>query len=751
MSMLSGALSEDWEVKVEGTYGEFITPAGEVSYLLTKAKLGIDATKESSLTKYLAPVREVLSVEKMDFNQLLQRDLDDYRVATGLLDYVLSPQVGGPAFYTPILAALLPFEGVKPVDYYPRREGGKGFKDTDNIAWRQEKYGNAFRVLKFATDESGESLQPIKLGRLEFNTALNKLVVIDGQHRAMALLAIRRTIANEWDNSRGARYKSFYEKRVRELLPGQNSKILDSIEFPVCICWFPEMTSDSNPLRSPHTASRKLFVDVNKNARTPSKSRLILLSDSELIPILVRAFLNRVRAQDSSIPLHVIEYDYPKSKGESYPVRPLALLNIVILENSLDMALRGGKYIKDTSLKVRGRPNQKDSDAYLRKELEVKDWLPQEIEEEGLEGIFNFETSNLGNENLPHSKIQDIEEVFMGSWGEVFLKLLSDFYPFKCHIEAVKSLESTWTAAATSQAELAKDAMFRGLGIYWTLKEEFTKWEEENKRRKDFNQPPEAITETCKAWMIVLQKEDEFSMERAKKYFSRKSISESSSKDKGLIRSSQNIFSTLRTQAFITGSILALASLKNALDYSLEKFNKRSEFWIESWNAYLLKSRKNLHLFDRSRDDSFLKFSKLDSPYSIYFRYLIFEIMHSAGEDILNEQEILEVKNLLSKTRRIYLEELTNQQLKALRKTSPELSKQEALNRAQSEAEELLSTLCKNWFSVSKSDFQEWKEYADQNFQEDSANLTEDEEIEDGQSSDGEDDSILDEFLDFED
>ena len=710
MSTLSGLLSEDWEVKVEGTYGEFNTPAGQIAYLLTKAKLGLDTTKESRLTKYLAPVREVLSVDKMDFNQLLQRDLDDYRVATSLLDYLLKEQHGGPAFYTPILAALLPFEGVKPVDYYPSIVEGKGFKDTDGICWQQEKYGRAFRILKFATDETGEQLQPIKLGRLEFNEALNKLVVIDGQHRAMALLAIRRTIANEWDNSKGAKYKSFYEKRVNELLPGSDLGILNSIEFPVCICWFPGMTIDSHPQRNPHAAARKLFVDVNKNARTPSKSRLILLSDNELIPILIRSLLNKIRLQDSPLPLHVIEYDYPKSKGESYPVRPLALVNIVIIENSLDMALRGAKYVKEVTLKVRGRSSQKDSDAYLRDELEIKNWLPQEIEEEELEGKYNFDTLNMGNENFPRSKVEDISNVFLESWGQTFLDILANFYPFRCHVDAVNSLEANWNAAATSQADLAKDAMFKGLGIYWTLKEEYTKWTEENTYRRELGQNLLEKTETCKAWEIVLQKEAEFSRDRAKRLFARK-LDLDPTKDLEWIEASENTFSTLKTQAFVTGSVLALASLKYELKYSLEEFKGRSKEWIELWNEYLSKNQKRLNIFNRRYPNAFLKFSKLDSPYSVYFRYLIFEMMYAAGKEKLeNSTEMEVIRELLYKTRSLYLDELATQQVKALRKTNPELTKKEVDVRAISASKILLGSLCKEWFAVTKSEFSDWLE-----------------------------------------
>jgi len=99
----------------EGTWGEFVTTAGRVGYLLTKARLGTPGIdNERRLTSHLRPVREVLDPNQMDFNQLLQRDLDDHRVATDLVPYVLRPKPTGPAFFPPIVAVLLPFSGKTP-------------------------------------------------------------------------------------------------------------------------------------------------------------------------------------------------------------------------------------------------------------------------------------------------------------------------------------------------------------------------------------------------------------------------------------------------------------------------------------------------------------------------------------------------------------------------------------------------------------------------------------------------------------
>src|SRR3954452_22911695 len=96
--------------RVEGTWGEFETPGGQLAYLMTNARLGLaGGDDERRLTERLRPVREVLDLREMAFSQLLQRDLDDHRGATELIPYLLRQSQSGPAFFPPILAVLLPF------------------------------------------------------------------------------------------------------------------------------------------------------------------------------------------------------------------------------------------------------------------------------------------------------------------------------------------------------------------------------------------------------------------------------------------------------------------------------------------------------------------------------------------------------------------------------------------------------------------------------------------------------------------
>jgi hypothetical protein len=71
---------------IYGTYGIFESAGGKVEYLSTKASLERNSSSnEARLTENLLPVREALPINLLDFDALLQRDLDDHRVSISLI------------------------------------------------------------------------------------------------------------------------------------------------------------------------------------------------------------------------------------------------------------------------------------------------------------------------------------------------------------------------------------------------------------------------------------------------------------------------------------------------------------------------------------------------------------------------------------------------------------------------------------------------------------------------------------------
>ncbi|MEX3639964.1 hypothetical protein [Paraburkholderia sp. BR14320] len=155
----------DYQLNQYGTWGKFETPAGTVEFLETKARIGsASKDREKRLTAHLRPVREVLPTQTMDFNQLLQRDLDDHRVATGLVPYILNASKFGPAFFPPIVAALLPFEGPEPTTLFPRRAAISRTED-DVAFWEGYRFGSAFKFERMQSQLEDGGDNDIKLGR----------------------------------------------------------------------------------------------------------------------------------------------------------------------------------------------------------------------------------------------------------------------------------------------------------------------------------------------------------------------------------------------------------------------------------------------------------------------------------------------------------------------------------------------------------------------------------------------------------
>ena len=217
---LSKSIQQHFPNVIDGIYGTFATPAGSICYMQTKAKIGDGASKHAQLTRSLVPAREALNIQEMDFNQLLQRDLDDHRIATKLIPYILDPPSNSlPGFFPPIVAVLLPFDHhQQPIDNFPEPEVARAVDHQyGDSTFNMTTHGRAYRI-QYLADQQGNPLDP-PIAVLRWNPDQAKLVIMDGQHRAMSLLAIERTVSKSWHIApKGVRYQPFYEDQVQRWL-----------------------------------------------------------------------------------------------------------------------------------------------------------------------------------------------------------------------------------------------------------------------------------------------------------------------------------------------------------------------------------------------------------------------------------------------------------------------------------------------------------------------------------------------------
>lgn len=644
MFELKESIFSGFNNKISGGYGCFETPSGKVNYLQVTARITAEGvTLSDELAGKLVPVREILDTKEMNFGQLLQRDLDDYRVADKLVKYILKGNDIGPAYFPPIQAMLLPF---KVSDSNLKPEPGNSFGDIVDVPVDQDEYGMFWKGYQAGESYRFEKLSyqngkpaPIREGKLSWHDKRAKLVVIDGQHRAMAMLAIYRTLHKAWKGT-GSQYRHFYEHEIESLLEGNErakKMLTDGIEYPVTITWFDEGTNH-------HEAARKLFVDVNKNAKPPTKSRLILLGDNELKDIFSRTILNELRLKESKLPIYAVEYDYSSNANNTQAGKWSALLNIEMLKQMINLSVWGpNKYIKKTAEKIgAGRNNKEMMDTRFRRQMGVDSWYPDEYTSKNGEV---YSRSKLGNEYFPREKITEFEAKFSEGWGKRIITILSEFLPYKSHCNALNSLGSSWVDA-DNEATLAREAIFEGVGLFWTLREAYEHWSPK--------QDEDMIPDTVKAWKYINKKETEFYQARCKGYFG-------ANDTKGYI---QDMFSKYNSYACMLGLVGAIASISEKLGSERKSSDDLALRFVHTLNAWLENGKDNRKYFlvSQSRySHTFNQLSKLDQPVWIYFRYFWFEVAKHAydtGITLLSEDENKYIAEELPKMRDLYFNEV---------------------------------------------------------------------------------------------
>ncbi|MBL0662631.1 DNA sulfur modification protein DndB [Aeromonas caviae] len=662
----------EFDCVATGRLGTFNSIAGTVEYIMTTATLKVNADDESSkLTKHLLPIREIVDATQLDFNEILQRDLDDHRVATKLIPYLLQESNNGPSYFPPIVAVLLPYKDGRLDGEFPH---GINFTDSDFASWSGEIYGDYMSREALVNPNTQKNL-PLNIGRYKWNSDLTKLVVIDGQHRAMALIALYRTITSKgWEKAQhgGAKFQFYYKQRIERLfetLGDRDSSIekLKEMEFPVTILRFPETET------KPFKIARKLFVDVNKNARQPSESRIKLLSDSSLVDIFTREILNRSKGGDNSLPIYAIEYDYP-GEGSSYtrPGKWSALINLNMLSLAvLRMTFGPSKYLDNMNISLGGKANWTEKNAFFRKKLDIENNIPYHISDE--KGEYNRD--DIKNDSFSSSVLPRLKELFWERVGKQLSYITANIHPYKVHIDALNKLKHDWLDDDTVGA-LAKEAIYSGVGVYWTLRDTYQHWSEFE------NDTPEALElslekpDVIKAWQSVTHREMSFNETRNKMYYATRGNEIPTN-----FKESVEVYNKTNTNAFYLGLMLTYMTLRQFASIKQEDLEFEKLF-VQVFNAGLLtknkKGKDRLDIFSTNIDSPINLISKMDTKHFVFFRYFILEILNSSPlfesfeKFSINKSTLLK---LVSDARKAYFSYLKNEEVKRLDKDIAMLGK----------------------------------------------------------------------------
>lgn len=320
--------TEQWNFKRVGSYGSFTTAGSlPIDFLLT--------TFQPAELWHLTFARDV-SPGKLNFQLLMQRDLDESRARTKLAEY-LNPKGPNPTqfraesvFFPPLLVACVPTERGKILAHYPDeswQRAPEGRPESLVREWAELvkldfflNDGSPSKTRSIALQESADIddsnvLAHFKLSRESEKGA--KLVAIDGQHRLFALQQLAR-----------------------------RHEAVAYLTIPVCIL-FSTSTSvgtaerlSGEGIRDIPTVPeifRKVFVDVNQKIEPVGAHFTILLNDNEIGSLIVRQFCDHVIKQSpyEERALTAVEWNVRSVKDSTVLTRDYSITSIGILEKSL--------------------------------------------------------------------------------------------------------------------------------------------------------------------------------------------------------------------------------------------------------------------------------------------------------------------------------------------------------------------------------------------------------------------------------
>ena len=538
---------------VFGTFGEFSVGFGtnpiRAKYLLTKIRPGNQGSWENLLASMMAPWREIFQVEELSFDELIQRDLDDSRVAHDMIPYLLGETGHHARFFPPVLAVLVPKKSVGSgiAARYPKSE----------INDDKERFEDLFEF-----DRVSMNGEKSPLGVIEYNAQKTAMVIVDGQHRAMAVLALHRQLNKSWQSDPFAPYYNHIEV---------TAEAVAHIELPVCVIYFPDIHEGNLALKDAGidlvTVCREIFTVVNKSAKPVGKSRELLLSDDDFAAFMMRRTLTKLkgRSYDNSSIARIYSFafgDEENSGGgqvQSGRLEYSSAVAIHKMHGATGFAFPAAFGLLNTADVTDGR--------YARNSTRPIDLLLGDKRTANFKAIGKRSAKSYAPEVVA-AIVQQIGDIT----DNIILPLFDELRPFLVHNEAMRELMEALndpTARADPIQSKCKSLLFDGSGDRIVFDEHTTRL---NKRKEELIEdgkkvPPhlERQITYCESVSKALDvHETNLKLNRAFKLFSI-DASGFQGRDKAIVERdtrklrvlARSIFDTVATQAFQVGYLMA--------------------------------------------------------------------------------------------------------------------------------------------------------------------------------------------------
>lgn len=465
------------DLHVKGSMGEFVVSQDDASsvrvhYLLSHIGLEMEGDHEERLLSRIAPFREVYETRTLDFDQIMQRDIDDSRVSTELIPYLLEQADSGLVkLFPPIIVVLLPTDSSgKPTPHYPKVE--ESVADQDHASYEVVRSGpvgqEVFELRRWLIDEAPQAHD---FAELRINTNRCKLVIVDGQHRAMSLLALYRNKKGWPERTRNVEpyYKIWTRARIDRF-------DLKRARMPIMFCVFPQLDGQAGGAAlKVHSACRSIFLALNKSARPVTRSRNILLDDRDVVATFLRGVLGYIKGLDigskEAIRLSAIELD--NEKDRSVLKSPVAISGVTHLNGLIERLVLADPPTPDLSVKAQNLWLKKQLDCCFER-LGMRDRLDPDPKKRPKRDSCDGETKAA------------LAAVFADVYAPVIVRGLDAFGPYRVHHEAAVALQSRLMASAT--ADFYRAILFDGEGMNRVFAD-FQKKVDEMLSEEDFATP----------------------------------------------------------------------------------------------------------------------------------------------------------------------------------------------------------------------------------------------------------------------
>lgn len=324
-----------YALKKTGSFGRFSTiQSFPIEFFLTSLK----ASELHNLTF----ARDIKPGKKIDFDQLLQRDLDLGRVETEIKPYITNADSKSRTiFFPPLLVAAIPVSKNTMEEFYSKQQiqhttigGRNGYVRTWDGLFKLTliEDGNYSIVPSMENTEETISIarEPSQI-EIKISNSIErgiKLIVIDGQHRLKAL---------------------------QEVYDEDGGEFLKEMAVPLCILFSPNSTKEvaekleHEGLTIPRVPEifRQLFVDVNKNAEQVGGHFNILLSEGNMSSLACRLFCSHVLNKKGIEGLAQIEWNQKKKKLSTEINRAYYITSIGVIEKALSETFGKNKSVNE--------------------------------------------------------------------------------------------------------------------------------------------------------------------------------------------------------------------------------------------------------------------------------------------------------------------------------------------------------------------------------------------------------------------